>query len=149
VPGVFGDLNAALPRARWVGWPVLSADGLAFYYNVQGTGSPDLDGTYESLRASTRAPFPPGTRMSALVQQWGAVTGISPDRLTLFVTRDFGTQMLTRTSTRLGFALPPFARPPASAYRIVPIAGCKMLIGTCEPGGCLHEDICIWSPTSS
>jgi hypothetical protein len=66
-------------------------------------------------------------------------------RLTLFVTRDFGTEVLTRRSTSDSFALSRWTLPPASAYRVVPIAGCSALIGTCEPGGCLHEDICIWS----
>jgi hypothetical protein len=143
--GSFAHLDAALPKGAWIGWPVLSADGLAFYYKVQGSGHAEVDGTYESLRASTQVPFPPATRMPAEVQRWTAVTGVSSDRLTLFVTRDFGTQLLTRRSTSEPFTPSLWTPPPGSAYRVVPIAGCSALIGTCEPGGCLHEDICVWS----
>ena len=136
-------INAALPKPAWIGWPVLSADGLALYYKIQDSGDDARDGIYESVRDSTSAAFPVGTRMPELVQRWGSVTGVAPDRLTLFVTSDFGTQLLTRASTNEPFAEHGDARP-ASAYRIAPIGGCQ-LIGTCEPGGCWREDICIWS----
>jgi hypothetical protein len=145
VPGPFAQLNAALPTATWIGWPVLSTDGLAFYYHVTGAGDPSLDGNYESLRSSTSVPFPAGTLLPALVQAWDGVSGISPDRLALFVTKNFGTAMLTRSSLSQPFAAPVGGSPPGSAYRVVPIAGCDTLIGTCEPGGCLNEDICVWT----
>jgi hypothetical protein len=83
--------------------------------------------------------------MPAAVQAWDGVSGIAPDRLTLFVTKNFGTALLTRTSLSEPFAAPAASSPPSSAYRVVPIAGCATLVGTCEPGGCLNEDICIWT----
>ena len=85
--------------------------------------------------------------MPELVQKWGSVTGVAPDRLTLYVTRDFGTQLLTRGSTSAPFAEPVDRPSPVSAYRVAPIDGCR-LVGTCEPGGCWREDICIWTATA-
>lgn len=145
VAGPFAQINAALPTATWIGWPVLSTDGLAFYYHVTGAGDSSLDGNYESVRSSTSVPFPPGALLPSLVQTWDGVSGISPDRLTLFVTKSFGTALLTRSSLSQPFATPLAGSPPGSAYRVVPIAGCDTLIGTCEPGGCVNEDICVWT----
>ncbi len=145
--GPFATINAALPKPAWVGWPVLSADGLAFYYKIQDSGDSARDGIYESVRGSTSAAFPAGTRMPELVQKWGSVTGVAPDHLTLYVTRDFGTWQLTRASTSEPFAEHATGVSPTSAYRVSPVGGCR-LIGTCEPGGCWREDICVWSATA-
>lgn len=123
---------------------MLSADGLAFYYKIEHSGDARRDGIYESVRGSTSEPFPVGARMPELVQAWGSVTGISTDRLTLYVTRDFGTWLLTRASTSAPFEERAGVARPMSAYRVAPIDGCR-LVGTCEPGGCWREDICVWS----
>jgi hypothetical protein len=147
IAGPFATLDAALPEPAWVGWPVLSADGLAFYYKIEQSGDAGRDGIYESVRDSTSADFPVGTRMPDVVQAWGSVTGVAPDRLTLYVTRDFGTHLLTRASTSAPFAQHDGSPWPVSAYRVTPIDGCR-LIGTCEPGGCWREDICVWSATA-
>ena len=144
VAGPFATIDATLPKRAWVGWPVLSADGLAFYYKLQDSGDATTDGIYESVRDSTSSDFPVGTRMPEPVQAWGSVTGVAPDRLTLYVTRDFGTHLMTRASTSEPFAEQPGSAWPVSAYRVSPIDGCR-LIGTCEPGGCWREDICVWS----
>ncbi len=144
IVGPFAQINAALGGVTTLEWPLLSADGLAFYYHVSaGIGV----GTYESLRASTSDPFPAGTLMPDAIQQFGAVTGISSDRLTLFVTADFGTSIMTRPTLADAFSLAPNQMAPGSAYRVVPIDSCYLLIGTCEPGGCANEDICLWSAT--
>ena len=143
--GPFAQLNAALPTAQWIGWPVISADGLAFYYRVTGAADASLDGNYESVRSATNVPFPAGQRLPAAVQAWDGISGVSTDRLTLFVTRGFGTSLMARTSWSQPFSDVTDGSPPSSAYRVVPIADCNTLIGTCEPGGCLHEDICVWT----
>jgi hypothetical protein len=146
-PGPFANINAALPTdaGAWLDWPILSADGLAFYYRVTGSTTAGANGTYESIRASTTVPFPAATLMPAAVQAWESVSAISADRLTLFVTKNYGTNIMTRLSLTEPFANPTSVSPPGSAWRIVPVAGCRTLVGTCEPGGCPNEDICTWA----
>ena len=58
-----------------------------------------------------------------------------------------GQPAMTRPTLTDAFTLAPNQMAPGSAYRVVPIAGCSLLIGTCEPGGCANEDICLWSAT--
>ena len=141
----FAAINAAIPASpATVSWPVISADGLAFYYHVGGLSDATMNGTYEAVRTATTMPFPAGTRMPANVQTFDALTGMSSDRMTAFVTLSFGTQILTRTSVLKPFTAPASSTPPGAAYRVVPIAGCTA-IGTCEPGGCANEDICTWT----
>jgi hypothetical protein len=142
--GPFTAINTQLGSAT-VMWPVLSPDRLAFYYNVVVGSSALVTGTYESIRGSTTAAFPAGTLMPPAVQSWTAVSAISSDRLTLFVTQNFGTSLMGRGSLLQPFSNLATQQPPGSAYRVVPIDGCQKLIGTCEPGGCLNEDICVWS----
>ncbi len=149
VTGDFVTLDAALPPAPAnVRWPVLSADGLAFYYRVAGATVAAINGQYESLRTSTAMPFPAGTRMPAAVQALltgsDGISGMSSDRMTAFVAVGFGTKLLTRTSLSQPFIAPAASTPPAAAYRVVPISGCTA-IGTCEPGGCQNEAICTWT----
>lgn len=141
----YATINAAIPAApASVSWPVISADGLAFYYRVAGATAATTNGIYEALRTSTTMPFPAGTKMPANVQVFDAITGMSTDRMTAFVTMGFGTQLLTRTSLLQPFTAPTTSTPPGNAFRVVPIAGCTA-IGTCEPGGCASEDICTWT----
>jgi hypothetical protein len=143
--GPFAAVNASLPPSpAWVMWPILSADGLAFYYQIFGAADASRNGTYEALRPSTSVPFPAGTKMSPTVQAFDGVSGVSSDRRTLFVARSFGTTLLTRPSLSDPFSAPASSTPPGGAYRVVPVAGCSLLVGTCEPGGCQNEDICVW-----
>ena len=142
--GVFAGLNAALPPGGSVAYPVQSSDGLAFYYQVAGATNSTLNGIYESVRTLTSAPFPAGQKMPVGVQAFAAVTGISSDRLTLFVTAGFATSILTRTSLAQPFAASGVT-PPTAAFRVTPIATCAILFGTCEPGGCTGETLCLWS----
>lgn len=149
VTGDFVTLDAALPPApATVRWPVLSTDGLAFYYQVVGATVVAMNGEYEALRTSTAMPFPAGTRMPASVQALltadGGISGMSSDRMTAFVAVGFGTKLLTRTSLSQPFTAPTASTPPGAAYRVVPISGCTA-IGTCEPGGCNNEAICTWT----
>jgi hypothetical protein len=142
--GDFATLDAGIPPApASLHWPVLSADGLAFYYHVVGATDTTLNGEYEALRASTAMPFPVGTLMPAAVQPFDGITGMSSDRMTAFVTMGFSTRLMTRTSLSQPFTLST-GTPPGAAYRVMPIAGCTA-IGTCEPGGCQNEAVCTWT----
>jgi hypothetical protein len=147
VVGPFANIDAALNGVTSLQWPVISADGLAFYYRVTSSSGGPAVGIYESVRASTNEPFPAATYMPAAVQQFAGVSAISSDRLTLFVTQNFGTALMTRASINDAFAVPATQQAPGHAYRIVPIDDCQKLIGTCEPGGCQNEDVCLWSAT--
>jgi hypothetical protein len=141
----FATLNAALPAGGSVSWPLLSADGLAFYYQVGGATDSARSGTYESVRSSTKTAFPAAHKLAGVVQSYGGITGISADRLTLFVSNDYGTTILARNSLTQPFVLPASSSPPMSAWRIVPLADCSSLIGTSEPGGCQWEQISVWN----
>ncbi|MEO6777264.1 MAG: hypothetical protein ABI467_30330 [Kofleriaceae bacterium] len=143
--GDFATVNTGIPAApASVQWPLLSADGLAFYYHVAGASDTTMNGEYEALRASTALPFPVGTKMPAAVQAFGGISGMSSDRMTAFMVNGFGTQLLTRTSLGQPFSMPATSTAPGMAYRVTPISGCTA-IGTCEPGGCQNEAVCTWT----
>jgi hypothetical protein len=143
--GDFAAINAAVPAApASLSWPLLSGDGLAFYYRVAGASDTTANGIYEALRASTTAPFAAATLMPGDVQTFESISGISSDRMTVFVTKTFATQLLTRDSLAQPFTTPTMSTPPGQAFRVVPIAGCT-LIGTSEPGGCQNEAISTWA----
>jgi hypothetical protein len=144
VAGELATLNAAIPAGASVAYPVRSADGLAFYYQVTGATTASDNGIYEALRAQTTVPFAAGQKMPANVQAFEAVTGVSSDRMTLFVTAGFATSLLSRTSVFQPFVASG-ATGPTQAFRVVPLAGCSALLGTCEPGGCAAETICVWT----
>lgn len=120
--------------------PVLSSDGLAFYYQIYN--DPTANGIYESVRASATVPFPAGTLMPAPVQQYQNPTGISSDRLALFLQNSsFAVFVLTRLSLSAPFANPNAPNPPpmVPGWRTRPLQTCVRLIGTSNPG-CLNED---------
>lgn len=143
--GPFATINAAISASGGtVTWPVLSGDGLAFYYRLGGATVTTDNGIYESIRATPTATFPAATKMPAAVQAFDAVSGISSDRMTLFTELSFATHIMTRTSLSQPFTVPATSMPPGAAWRVVPIAGCAKVIGTCEPGGCGNEDVCVW-----
>ncbi len=139
----FAALAVASP-AR-VGAPTISADGLAFYFNVGGASDPANNGIFESVRASTAVPFPAATKLTGDVQGLGYVTAVSSDRMTLFLqTNSFSMVALTRKSVTKPFTNPnaPAAPPTVPGFRTRPLASCAQLVGTCTPGGCLGEDNC-------
>jgi hypothetical protein len=142
--GSFATVNASIPALGGVAYPVASADGLAFYYQVSGAKVADMNGIYEATRTQTALPFNAGVKMAAPIQAYEAVTGISSDRMSLFVTASFNTTILTRTSLSQIF-VKGSVTPPSLAYRVAPVSTCGVLFGTCEPGGCAGETICIWT----
>jgi hypothetical protein len=150
-PPVALDFEAIAATGSQTLWaPVISADGLAFYYVVQNDPSANANGIYESIRSSESAPFPAGTRMPAIVQNVSAyVTGLSTDRLTIFLASDtYTTVALTRASTSDPFTNPLAPNPPplVPGLRAHPLVDCRRLIGTCATpnNGCAGEQICSW-----
>jgi hypothetical protein len=143
--GLFATLNISLPAApATVSWPLLSHDGLGFTFRIDGSDA-NTNGIYETTRTATTAAFPPATKLPGTVQTFQAISGISSDRLTAFVTMNFATQILTRPALDQPFAAAAGSTPPGSAFRVVPVTGCGLLFGTCEPDECANEGICTWA----
>ena len=120
---MFSTIDANLPTGAVLSWPLMTADGLAFYYRVDGATPSAADGIYEALRTSTASPFALGVLMPAAVQAFTAISGMSTDRLTVFVTVGFGTSIMTRESLNDPFSAPapaPTAAPGATYHRVVP-----------------------------
>ena len=150
----FANIVAATPEVLWA--PSISGDGLAFYYSVVNDPDPEINGIYESLRVSTRAPFPRAKRMPTLVQTFAQlVNGVSADHLGIFlelkddVEGGYATIVLSRSSPNEPFLNPnaPSSPPRVPGLRTRPIDGCNRLVGSCAPygGGCRGEDICTWT----
>jgi hypothetical protein len=145
----FAALTVQPPQDVWA--PAISADGLAFYYRLRGSSMLGASGAiYESVRASTSVPFPPGQRMPELVQTWGQyVTALSLDRMAIFLQSQpnlYNTWVLTRSSLADPFANPTDAgQPPLTpSFRARPFADCHRLLATCTIAGCLDENICLY-----
>lgn len=143
-----GELAAiTVTGSRRLFGPAISTDGLAFYYTIANDPDPNVNGIYESVRASKAVPFPAGTRMPAVVQSFSFVTATSVDRMTLFLhTHTFSMVVLKRTSVTRPFVNPnaPAAAPIIPGFRTRPLGACDRLVGTCT-GGCTNEDTCVFS----
>lgn len=127
--------------------PNISADGLELFYTVNGFGTAEAmrNGIFNSVRTSTTVPFPAPTRMPAPVNDPanGALTGVSSDRLAVFIFYGFQTRIFTRSSTSKPFENPNSAGnpPQIEGWSHKPLADCATLIGMYSPGGCANEDI--------
>jgi hypothetical protein len=143
-PGLFAAITVTSPAI--LVHPMISQDGLAFYYVVRNDPTAANNGVFESIRTSTSAAFPAGTKMGGDVQSMGYLAGISGDRMTLFGQVGFGMQILTRKSLREPFTNPnaPASPPTVPGFRTRPIGNCGTLIGTCT-GGCNNEQTCVFS----
>lgn len=142
----FTALN--VPRPTRIGFPVISSDGLAFYFRKSNSANPNDNGIYEAVRASATAPFPAATKMPGLIQGYDSITGISSDRLTVFV-QDTGTQTyaLTRRSQTDPFVNPNTAGlpPKIPGFRTRPLNDCQTVIATYSAGDCDKEDIAFYT----
>jgi hypothetical protein len=150
-PATFGHYkNIVVAAPQVLSGPAISPDQLAFYYTIGGDPDPMVDGMYESVRASTTANFPVGTRLPDVVQGAAAapnsyVTGTSSDRLALFVqTSSFSMLMFTRDAPDAAWKNPNAPSPPPSliGFRARPLANCKTWFYTCTTAGCTGEDVC-------
>jgi hypothetical protein len=124
--------------------PTLSADGLEFWYSLLTTGVPEVP--YFSVRTSTSVPFPAPTAAPAPVSTSATPSGISVDRLALFIwDGSFSGKIFTRKSTSDPFTNPnaPAAPPAFPGWAHRPIANCTKLVGMTSPGGCANEDVIV------
>ena len=143
--GNFAAIRATAPGTLL--GPAISADSLALYYTIVNDPDPNVNGIYESVRASKTGLFPGGTRMPAVVQGFAFVTATSLDRMSLFLnTNSFSMVVLKRTSVTQPFANPnaPAAPPTVPGFRTRPLGDCDRLVGTCT-GGCTGEETCVFS----
>jgi hypothetical protein len=145
VANAFADLAVTPPAI--VAHPVLSQDGLAFYYVVRNHPTTSLDGLYESLRSSTAVPFPAPVKMGGDAQGFDAPVSISGDKMTFFMQTGFGMHVLRRNSLTKPFTNPnaPAAAPTVPGFRTRIVGNCGTLMGTCT-GGCLNEQTCTFTP---
>ena len=143
-PGPFAALAVRAPA--YLRGPVLTGDGLAFYYRIFDSPDPAANGIYESLRTSTAEPFPPGRRLGGAFEGWNVVTGVSADRMTIFIDDGWQVIALTRKSLDEAYTNPnaPIAPPLMPGARIRTFGDCTQLVGTCT-GGCNNEETCLYS----
>jgi hypothetical protein len=129
--------------------PAISADGLQLFYSVSNIDAA-TNGIYTSIRNNTMMPFPAGVRATSPVQDYALVSGISSDRLALFMfdSASFSTKVLTRTSTSQPFTNPNAPGPPpmiSSGWQHKPLMDCSKLLAMVSPGGCGNEDIALFT----
>lgn len=137
-------INAMVATAGTLSAPVLSADGLELFYSIGGAATA-VNGIYSSVRSSTTVPFPAGTKLGAPVSDYSHVTGVSSDRLALFVFFSFQGRILTRTSTNGAWVNPnaPADPPTIANWAHKPLSDCSKLVAMGSPGGCGNEDVVV------
>jgi hypothetical protein len=135
----------AMKNASLVWGPILSADGLSFFFMAQLTGDP-AEKHYEVTRTRPDDSFsPPDQPIPGLSVGQGDMCGVSPDRLTLFAAKagTYITTMLVRPRLDAPFAP---IDPPIGMYRTVPLGnGCSQLIGNGGVAGCPTEELFVLS----
>jgi hypothetical protein len=141
---LLGAITATAPAKLFD--PAISPDGLRFYYTIINDPVSNVNGVYESVRASTSVAFPAGGKMGGDVQQFDAVNGVSADGMTLFVQKGFAVSALTRKSVKQPFRNPNTsgAAPSLPGFRTRPFGDCTMLLGTCT-SGCNNEQTCVFT----
>jgi hypothetical protein len=128
-------IAATPPSIGTAQWPVLSQDGLSFYFG--------LGGVFVASRTSLSQPFSRPTLLSS-IPAGASVSGLSSDGVTAFVTTaSWSTVIYTRESPSAPFVLTRSQTVPYHLWRTLPIQNCTRLIGTSEPGGCQNENIAI------
>jgi hypothetical protein len=138
----FDQINAQVAaNAGTFQAPAISADGLELFYSIAGV-TPSSNGIYASVRASTSVPFPAGAKIPAAMP-YPIATGVSSDRLTLFVFESFQGRVLTRNSTSQPFTNPNAPGAPRSLphWQHKPLADCSKIVAMASPGGCQNEDV--------
>jgi hypothetical protein len=121
---------------------VISADGLEFYFTI--FNDPATDGIYRAKRLAVSSPFSAGVRVTGIDPSYTDVTGISSDRLALFVFKAWAGGVFTRSSTTAEFSNPYAPNPPPelAGWHHKPFADCATLVATMSlGGGCANQDI--------
>lgn len=142
----FAALNVDYPTR--LDFPTLSSDGLAFYFRRTNSSNPSDNGLYESVRTSPTMPFPPATKMSGAVQSYVAITGISSDRMTLFLEDNSARVFaLTRKSLTDPFVngSSPAPAPMLPGFHLRPLGDCQSVIATYSTGNCNSEELTLFS----
>jgi hypothetical protein len=125
--------------------PALSHDQRTLYYTVHHSLDDEptsIAGIYQAERDELDQPFGHGARVRGIAQNYEAVSGVSRDHLTLFMSRDYLTYTLIRASRDqpfIGLLGRVAIGPPG--WRTVPVAACQRFIMTWTPGGCEQEDL--------
>jgi len=133
----------AVTEPTQVDCPVISSDRLAFYFRVTDNPDPNKDGKYESVRESTKVPFPVAKKMPGRVQDFDEIIAVSSDRMTLFVQSETtGMAALSRKSLRDPFENPNFpgAAPKVPGFNTRPVGDCQALVGN-QTNECPLSDI--------
>ncbi|MET0594110.1 MAG: hypothetical protein ABW133_15525, partial [Polyangiaceae bacterium] len=122
---------------------VLSPDGIELFFTIFN-GGPAIDGIYSAKRSATNVPFSAGARLVGVDAAYTDVTGVSSDRLALFVFKPWAGFVFTRTSTSADFSNPnaPNAPPELAGWQHKPFGDCATLLATyAASGGCINEDV--------
>jgi hypothetical protein len=139
----FAAVNAMLTGTALFRGGVLSADGVELFFTIFSGGAA-IDGLYSAKRIASNVPFGAGSRLVGIDAAYTDVTGVSSDRLALFVFKPWAGFVFTRTSTTADFTNPnaPNAPPELAGWQHKPMADCVTLLATQSPGGgCVMEDI--------
>jgi hypothetical protein len=124
--------------------PILSADGLSLFFLADLVDTVN-DGEYEVTRtqigdafgAPSSAPF--GGDITGYT-----VTGVSSDRLTVFASYNWATDVFLRPDLNSAFIKR--TTTPIDGFRMMPVdADCHQIIGTGTPGGAQSEEVYIRS----
>ncbi len=139
----FAAINATITgNSGQFGAPVISADGLEFFYAITQTDA-NTNGIYSAVRSSTAVPFPAGIRLPPPVQDDEYVASESADRLTLFLFTPYQSDVLIRSSTNGAWINPnaPAAPPAIPGWDHKVLGDCVHLVGVSSAaGGCQNED---------
>jgi hypothetical protein len=137
----FANINAAIAATSTGGSRglAISANDLELYYAIAATGTV-ADGVYRSIRTSTSAVFPNGSRLQEIAAEYDGVSAIAPDGLTLFLTKGYSGAIFTRNSTSAQFGNPVAL----TGWHHKPGRDC-ILFGTDSPGGCSNQDIFLYT----
>jgi hypothetical protein len=150
IEGPFVAINNSIASTSAVlADPLLSGDGLGFYYHV--INDPSVNGHYESSRNTTSAPFSAGVFLPSVVQGFNAVKGVSADRLMLLLMNTnsvpWSTTILTRKDVTHAYTNPnaPNDAPSIQGFRDVVLDDCSVIMGNFTTTNCLGEDIFLFN----
>jgi hypothetical protein len=147
--GPFGPINNSLPTGAVLLSPVISSDGLTFYFAIATAPSATPQGAYSASRFTTSDDFGVGVLLPVDIQAFWYPTGVAADGRTLFVERNFQSYTVSRCQpsdpwTVLSlFHDGGLGLPLTHYWEARPAADCSFMLTTCGPGGAPQQDICM------